>query len=316
MSDGIDLASLPAPTVVETLSYERIVSEMRALAAQLSPIAFAELRESDPAMKLIEVFAYRELLLRARVNDAASENLVTSATGSNLDHLGALLGVERKVLDPGNPDLGVPPTLEGDEAFRARIVTASYRWSVAGPKRAYEAFALEASEQVARATAYSPQPGLVYVAIAGFTNDLLPQEVIDAVQTYLSAETKRPLTDSVTVLAATALPLSIGVDVYFENSSELEANIEAFLDRCDALEAVKRPVGVPMQRGEVYSALLGPGVLSLEMGTPFNTSEAEPSAMQPFEWVAANLLVEGYVDEPYTELGEIYPRPAVFSWEV
>lgn len=44
----------------------------------------------------MEVCAYRELLLRQRINQAAKSNLLAFATGTDLDNLGALYDVERK----------------------------------------------------------------------------------------------------------------------------------------------------------------------------------------------------------------------------
>ena len=62
-----DLASLPYPGVVETLHIEAIVNSMRNdLVARFPAIAGVIDLESEPARKLIEVFAYRETLLRAR----------------------------------------------------------------------------------------------------------------------------------------------------------------------------------------------------------------------------------------------------------
>ncbi len=46
--------------------------------------------ESDPAYKILEVAAYRELLLRQRVNDASKLYYWPNAKGSDLDHLAAL----------------------------------------------------------------------------------------------------------------------------------------------------------------------------------------------------------------------------------
>ena len=64
-SSPIDLSRLPAPTVVEQLSYAAIFD---ALVTYLqSPDVLPEFDatvESDPAVKLLEVFAWRELLLR------------------------------------------------------------------------------------------------------------------------------------------------------------------------------------------------------------------------------------------------------------
>ncbi|MDR0580204.1 MAG: baseplate J/gp47 family protein, partial [Campylobacteraceae bacterium] len=51
--------------------------------------------ESDPYIAVIEAIAYRELLLRARINDSVLSMLIPYASGSDLDNIVALYGVER-----------------------------------------------------------------------------------------------------------------------------------------------------------------------------------------------------------------------------
>lgn len=66
----VDLSTLPAPEVVETLVFEAIVADIKAdYIARYSAGADVIDLESEPIVKLIEAFAYRELTLRARYND-------------------------------------------------------------------------------------------------------------------------------------------------------------------------------------------------------------------------------------------------------
>lgn len=66
---AINLAGLPPPDVIETLDYETIVREMYDdLVVRFPDISGVIDLESEPARKLIEAFAYRELLLRAAVS--------------------------------------------------------------------------------------------------------------------------------------------------------------------------------------------------------------------------------------------------------
>jgi len=101
-----DLASLPTPAVIETLSFETIFSELQTEFQSRYP-NYSALLASDPAVKLLEVAAYREVLLRNRINAAAKASLLAFATGSDLDHLAAFYGVERLAA-------------EDDEALRLR----------------------------------------------------------------------------------------------------------------------------------------------------------------------------------------------------
>ena len=97
MSDtftAIDLSQLPPPSVVEPLDFEQILGAMLADLKTRFP-EFTALVESDPAYKILEVAAFRELLIRQRVNDAGRSVMLAYANGSDLDHLGALMGVVR-----------------------------------------------------------------------------------------------------------------------------------------------------------------------------------------------------------------------------
>ena len=89
-----DLASLPTPAVIESLSFETIFEELQTEFQSRYP-DYSALLASDPAVKLLEVAAYREVLLRNRINAAAKASLLAFATGSDLDHLAAFYGVER-----------------------------------------------------------------------------------------------------------------------------------------------------------------------------------------------------------------------------
>jgi phage-related baseplate assembly protein len=119
----IDLRRLPAPEVLETLSFEAIKREMledfRARYGEA-----VDLFESDPAVKLLEVSAYRELLLRARVNAAARATMPAFARGANLDHVVSRRGLARA-------------SGESDESLLGRFLDEDDLFSAAGSKVGY-----------------------------------------------------------------------------------------------------------------------------------------------------------------------------------
>ena len=104
---AIDLSSLPAPDVVEALDYETILDAMKQDLVARDP-SFSALLESDPAMKVLEVAAYRELNLRQHINDSARAVMLAHATSADLDNLAANLNVQRLAVDPGDPDASPP----------------------------------------------------------------------------------------------------------------------------------------------------------------------------------------------------------------
>ena len=137
----IDLSRLAAPDVVEVLDYEVILAEMLAdLRARDS--AFTALTEADPAYKILEVAAYRELLIRQRINEAARSVMLAYAAGADLDQIAANFGVARLLIRPAD-DRTIPPTpavYETDEELRTLKAMANPLDEVA--RRAAERYAI------------------------------------------------------------------------------------------------------------------------------------------------------------------------------
>lgn len=153
----IDLSKLPAPKLVEELDYETIFQEMLDSLKLLDP-TFDALIESDPAYKILQVAAYREMLIRQKTNDKAKARMLAYATGADLDHVGADNSVAR---------------LEGesDDAYRARIALRPESFSTAGPGGAYRFFALSAHANIKDVSINNPAPGVVQVAVLSTAGD-------------------------------------------------------------------------------------------------------------------------------------------------
>ena len=193
--------------MIETLDYEAIVTEMRDdLVARFPAIAGVIDLESEPARKLIEAFAYREMLMRARVNDAARAVMLASATGHDLDHLAALFSVARIKVEDERGDLVDEP----DSRLRRRVQLAPDAFSVAGPKGAYVYHALTRAAWARDASAVMTKPGRVRVTMLRAGAD--PRPTLDereAVRLALVDNDVRPLTDMVEVLAPNIYPTRI-----------------------------------------------------------------------------------------------------------
>lgn len=267
---AVALSRLPAPSVVEALDFETIFSAMREdLIARDPSLAPALALESEPLVKLLQVCAYRELLLRQRVNDAARAVMLAYAGGSDLDQLGALFGVTRQVLDPGDPARSIPPTLESDTDFRRRIQLAPEGFSVAGPEGAYIYHALSADPAVLDASATSPAPGEVVVSILARAGDGTPDAaLLDRVAAVLSADHVRPMTDHVTVQPAEILPYTVEATLYTYAGpdytvvlAEAEARLQRYITESHHL-------GRDVTRSGLFAALHAEGVQRVELSAP------------------------------------------------
>ncbi|MDH5179768.1 MAG: baseplate J/gp47 family protein [Gammaproteobacteria bacterium] len=140
MTTNIDLSQLPAPQVVEQLSFTAIRDAMLA-DLSIRDTGLVNLPSSDPAYKVIEVAAYRELLIRQDVNDKAVHIMLAYAVGTDLDNIGALpwMNTLRLLIDPGDPNAVPPiePIYESDSDYRVRLQLALEGFSTAGPVDAY-----------------------------------------------------------------------------------------------------------------------------------------------------------------------------------
>ncbi len=148
---ALNLSSLPDPAIVETVSFQTIFNELRADFSTRFP-DFSALVESDPAIKLLEVAAYREVVLRARVNDAFKATLLAFAAGSDLDNLAAFYGLTRIAQ-------------ETDAELKDRTINRIQGSSTAGGAAWYRYQALTADSGVRDARVTSPGAGLVQVAL-------------------------------------------------------------------------------------------------------------------------------------------------------
>lgn len=269
---GVDLSRLPAPTVVEALDYPTIRAQAVAQFEELcvaAGIAFDATVESDPVVKLLELFAWRELQLRARVNDAARAVMVAYAMGPDLDALGALFEIERAVVTAANPLTGAPAVLESDDAFRRRMVLAPEGFSVAGPAGAYVFHALSASVEVADATAISPEPGEVVVTVLGATgNGVLGPAVLDVVDARLNADTVRPITDLVTVQAAEPVEFAIAGSRTFRPGPDKTLTIAASDAALADYLAASRRLGRAVTRAGLTAALMVEGLQNVVLTAP------------------------------------------------
>ena len=265
----IDLSTVPAPNVVEVLSFETILAAMVADLQARDP-AFTALVESDPAFKILEVAAYRETLLRARVNAAAKSVMLAYATGPDLDQIAALFGVTRKTIVAANPAANPPvaEVLESDSDLRFRVQISLEGISTAGPVGAYVFHALKLAS-VKDVAVESPTPGAVRVTVLSQNNNGVPTTAeLNAVAAELNADNVRPLTDNVTVQAATIVTYAITATIFVPagpDASVVLANCQA---SAQAYATARFKIGADINLSGIYAALHQPGVDKVVLSSP------------------------------------------------
>ncbi|WP_329502714.1 baseplate J/gp47 family protein [Klebsiella aerogenes] len=272
----IDISALPPPSVVQMPQF-RVLKQQRLAELQGLDPTFNALVESDPAMKLLEILVYREMLAVARTNASVWAVLLAYSWGSNLDQLGENYDVYRKVIVPAD-DTTIPPTeavMESDDAFRRRIRLSWYARNTAGAIEAYEFYALDV-DGVQDAIAYGPQewpesvsPGEVHVYVLSRDGDGTPSaDLLQAVYDALSPDDIRPLTDYVSVLAPTIVPYEVTATLYIADGPDADVVVEAATKAMQRYADSVHAIGKLVSISGIYRALKQPGVDDVELDSP------------------------------------------------
>lgn len=286
MSELVDLKKLPAPKVVQELSYETLLTQRKEKFLSLQESD--EMRqhwqarlqlESEPVVKLLEENAYLELLLRTNINESAKAVMLAYATGSDLDQLGALFGVTRLIIQAEDLKSN-PPTqakYEDDERFRTRIQMSLEGLTTAGSRASYEFHALSTSAKIKDVDVTSPTAGTVKVAILSTEGQgTADGDLIKAVKEQLNAEHIRPLTDTVLVESAVILTYEIQATITLY-PSVLESVVMGNVNQAIASYVNKQHLlGIDITRSGIYAALHQEGVQNVKLTKPMDDLIVQP----------------------------------------
>ena len=286
MSELVDLKKLPAPKVVQELSYETLLTQRKEKFLSLQESD--EMRqhwqarlqlESEPVVKLLEENAYLELLLRTNINESAKAVMLAYATGSDLDQLGALFGVTRLIIQAedlkSNPP--TPAKYEDDERFRTRIQMSLEGLTTAGSRASYEFHALSTSAKIKDVDVTSTTAGTVKVAILSTEGQgTADGDLIKAVKEQLNAEHIRPLTDTVLVESAVILTYEIQATITLY-PSVLENVVMGNVNQAITSYANKQhSLGIDITRSGIYAALHQEGVQNVKLTKPMDDLIVQP----------------------------------------
>ena len=277
MSTPIDLSLLPAPQVVEVLDFETILASRKSQLISLLPekaraaTAAMLALESEPAVKLLEENSYQEILLRHRVNDAATAVMLPYAKAADLDNIGANYNVPRLIVTPGNPDANPPiaEVKEDDDSYRLRIQESADGLSVAGPRTAYEYHARSADGRIKDVSATSPAPcEVVITVLAANESGIASPDLLAIVDRAVNAEDVRPMGDLVTTQAATIIDYEVQATLYVKQGPEAPLALAAARHNAQAISTPRRPLGFGIYRAAYIAALKVEGVVNVVLTSP------------------------------------------------
>jgi len=158
MTTPIDLSRLPPPDIIEALNFEALFEARKAALLALfdepERTAMAEVLalESEPLTKHLQENAYREMILRQRINEAAVAGMLAANRGADLDGVASRYETLRM-------------QGESDDSLRHRTQLAFYLVAAAGPRERYQRIALDAHPDVTAVDAWQESPGVVRVAL-------------------------------------------------------------------------------------------------------------------------------------------------------
>ena len=260
---AIDLSQLPPPEILETLDFEVILAELKQdfkarweaarAVNDAIPEYDVELLEGDPAVMLLEAAAYREILLRARVNDGAKALLLAYSYGSNLDHLSSIYGVKRE-------------DNESDDRLITRTQAAPEAFSTGGPEGAYEFHAINVSPNIRQVAVLTPEEGSGEVHLIPLMNDgdgTPGQEIISAIYRKIAEKDIGLVTDIIVVRAPRVISYLIDVTLYHSSGPSAAALVEESRQNLKAYVASRRVIGADIYEAGIIAAAKVGGVINV-----------------------------------------------------
>jgi phage-related baseplate assembly protein len=185
---------------------------------------------------------------------------------------------------------------ETDAHLRARIQAAPNQFSVAGPIGAYRFFAMGADPSIADAQVVSPAPGSVnvYVLTGPVTQQPAPapnsagvanSALLAKVAALLNADTVRPLTDAVNVVAVTEVDYQITATVTLYSDADPTTTIAA---ATTAVQELALELAAKIQRdivpSQIIAALSVAGVYGVTLTSPALTP------LSPGQWANCTMV--------------------------
>lgn len=267
----IDFARLAPPQVIEEIAYEDLLAAYKAGILTRNPDLERALQLEQSATNIIlEVEAYGEMLVRARINAAARAVLLPFASGADLDALGALYN-EARIPFVENPRSirTNPEDWDTDARFRRQIQLSVEAFTTAGSRGAYEYHALKADPTIADVSATFVAPGTVKIAVMNSGSDPVPTHAqLEAVTERLYRPEIKPLTDMIRVapVAVSYTTIDATLTLYPGPNNGLVLT-EAGKALTDLRSRVAR-TGRDLTRSAIITALQREGVHSIDLRAP------------------------------------------------
>ncbi|MBT0721058.1 baseplate assembly protein [Rosenbergiella collisarenosi] len=277
----IDLSAVPVPDAVQIPDAQHIFDNWLNKLRSLDTI-YDALVESDPVFKQGEANTYQTVLILQRINDAVRGVLLASATGADLDQIGAGFNVLRKVITPADLNT-IPPTaavMQDDEEYRAQIQLSWSQLSTAGARNAYRFYAKSADPEILDVEAYGPKvhgrPGEVDIYVLSRAgNGVASPQLLEKVLQKLNEDETRPLTDFVSVKSANIEEFEVEAKLDIPDGPDAKTILESAKKALEGYVAKLHHIGGVVPLSGIYRALHQPGVSRVHLTQPTSDNETQ-----------------------------------------
>ena len=273
---AIDLSQLNPPDVVRQIDFETILKEgLEDFYQRIEEVQpnFPRYLESDPAMKLAEAFAYREMLVRKESNEQALAVLLAFAKDNDLDHKAAERNLQRRIISPATEN--TPEIKESNESLRKRVQLAPEGQTTAGSEGSYIFHGLNADPRVKDIYPYAPLDengypnGIcnIYVLSTEGTGEA-SEDLLNIVTAALNAKSVRPLTDRPIVYSASILNYSIQAEIFIDEGPDENIVLNSCYKAAEEYTQKTHSFNDGVSLSGIYQALHQPGVSRVNLILP------------------------------------------------
>lgn len=209
---------------------------------------------------------YVDVLAQAEVVGAGGNDIPPGVVDTLVDAIPYVAAVENTDTSSGGADV------ESDDSLTRRIWLSPTTYSCAGPKDAYEFWAMSFRSDVESAIAVSPRDVACTVYIFFMlTGGKMPSEKdMSEMQTYLMNEARRPMTDRVICKAPEEVEYSIDFTYYIGSGNSKGASIvqESVAKAVEEFQEWQRSIGRDINPMELIARLRAAGVKRVELRQP------------------------------------------------
>lgn len=207
-----------------------------------------------------------DVLAKAEEVGAESNDIPPGVIDTLVDAIPFVAGAENIDTSSGGADV------ESDDSLTRRIWLSPTTYSCAGPRDAYEFWAMSFRSDIENAIAISPrsQPCTAYIYFM-LTGGKMPSEKdISEMETFMMNEARRPMTDLVICKAPEEVEYSIDFTYYIGASSKKNADIvqQNVARAVQEYQDWQRSIGRDINPMELIYRLRAAGVKRVEMREP------------------------------------------------